>query len=55
MYDRIKVELEGVKQALQSSHAVSTTPLPSKEQDLGDELAQLHRLVDATKTHLHCA
>jgi hypothetical protein len=29
MYDRIEVELRGVQQALQSIHAVSTTPPPS--------------------------
>jgi hypothetical protein len=28
MYNRIKVEFQGVQQALQSSHAVFTAPLP---------------------------
>jgi hypothetical protein len=45
MYDRIETELRGVQQALHSSHAVSTAPLPSEEPELGDEPAQLHRIV----------
>jgi hypothetical protein len=32
MYDRIETELQGVQQALQSSHAVSTTSLPLENQ-----------------------
>jgi hypothetical protein len=47
MYDRIEVELRGVQQALQSSHAVSTAPPPSEAPELGDEPTQLHRLADA--------
>jgi len=39
MYDIIEVELWGVQQVLQSSHAVSTVPLPSGEPELGDEPA----------------
>jgi hypothetical protein len=52
MYNRIEVELRGVQQDLQSSRAVSTTPLPSGEPELGDELTQLRRLGDATEAHL---
>jgi hypothetical protein len=52
MYDRIKVELRGVQQALQSNHAVSTEPPPLEEPKLGDEPAQLHRLANVTKAHL---
>jgi hypothetical protein len=55
MYDRIEVELKGVQHALQSSHAVSTVPLPSEEPELGDEPAQLCRLADVTESHLHRA
>jgi hypothetical protein len=55
MYDRIDVELRGVQQALQSSHAVSTTPPPSKAPELGDEPAQLCRLADATEARLRHA
>jgi hypothetical protein len=49
MYDIIKVEFQGVQQALHSSCAMSTVPLPTGEPELGDELAKLHRLVDAVK------
>jgi hypothetical protein len=52
MYDRIEVKLRGVQQDLQSSRAVSTAPLPSGEPELGDELAQLHRIADAVEAHL---
>jgi phosphoribosylanthranilate isomerase len=55
MYDRVEVELRGVQQALQSSRAVSTVPLPSEEPELGDEPTQLRRLADATEAHLHRA
>jgi hypothetical protein len=37
MYDRIEVELKGVQHALQSIHAVSTAPPPSKTPELGDD------------------
>jgi hypothetical protein len=52
MYDRIKVKLQGVQQSLQSSRTVSTTPLPSREPELGDETSQLHRLADAVEARL---
>jgi hypothetical protein len=55
MYDRIEVELIGVQQALQSSHAVSTAPPPLEEPELGDEPAQLHRLANVRKSHLRRA
>jgi hypothetical protein len=41
IYDRIETELRGVQHVVQSSHAVSTTPPPSEEPELGDEPAQL--------------
>jgi hypothetical protein len=49
MYNRIEVELQGVQQALQSSRVVSTAP---GEPELGDEPAQLHRLVDTVEARL---
>jgi hypothetical protein len=52
MYDRIEVKLQGVQQSLQFSRSVSTAPLPSGEQELGDEPSQLRRLADATEAHL---
>jgi hypothetical protein len=52
MYERIEAELRGVQQALHSSRAVSTAPPPSEETELGDEPAQLRRIVDATEAHL---
>jgi hypothetical protein len=55
MYDRIETELRGVQQALHSSRAVSTVPLPSEEPELGDEPTQLHRIADVTEAHLHRA
>jgi hypothetical protein len=53
MYDRIESELRGVQQALYSNNVVSTAPPPSKEPELGDEPAQLHRIADVTEAHLH--
>jgi hypothetical protein len=52
MYDRIEIELRGVQQALHSNHAVSSAAPPSDEIELGDEFAQLHRIVDATEACL---
>jgi hypothetical protein len=37
MYDRIKEKLKELQQALYSSHATSTTPLPLEGEELGDE------------------
>jgi hypothetical protein len=52
MFDRIEIELIGVQQAIQSIRAVSIAPPPSKEPELGDELAQINRIADTTKAHL---
>jgi hypothetical protein len=52
MYDRIEFKLRGVQQTLQSRHTVSTMPLPLGEPDLGDELAQLHRLAETIEACL---
>jgi hypothetical protein len=53
MYEIIEAELRGVQQALHSSHIVSTTPPPLEEIELGYELAQLHKIADATEARLH--
>jgi hypothetical protein len=42
VFSRIKDEIQGVQQEIQSSRAVSTGPLPSRTQELGDETSQLH-------------
>jgi hypothetical protein len=42
VFNQIKGELQEVQQALQFSHAVSTTPLKIGTEEPGDELAQLH-------------
>jgi hypothetical protein len=55
MYNRIEVKLRGVQQALQSSRAMSTAPLPSGELELGNEPAQLHRLANAVEVRLRRA
>jgi hypothetical protein len=55
VFNRIKVELQGVQQALQSSRAVSTVPLPSETPELGDEPAQLHRIADTVEARLRRA
>jgi hypothetical protein len=52
MYEIIEADLRGVHQAHHSSHRVSTMPPPSKETKLGDDHAQLRRIVDETKDHL---
>jgi hypothetical protein len=55
VFNQIKVELQGVQQALQSSYAVSTTPLPLETPELGDEPDQLHRITDTVESHLRRA
>jgi hypothetical protein len=49
LYKKIEKELKDIKQALYSSHAVSTTPSSSKNVELGYDPTQLRRLVDATE------
>jgi hypothetical protein len=49
VFNRTRDELQGVKQAIQSSCTVSTTPLPSGTLELGDEPAQLHWIVDTVE------
>jgi hypothetical protein len=55
MYEKIDTELRGVQEALHSIRAVSIMPPPSEEPELGDESAQLCRIVDVTEAHLHRA
>jgi hypothetical protein len=55
VFSRIRDEIQGVQQAIQSSRAVSTAPLPSGTPELGDEPTQLHRIVDTVEAHLRRA
>jgi hypothetical protein len=55
VFNRLKVELQGVQQALQPNHTVSIEPLPSETPELGDELAQLHHIADTVESHLRRA
>jgi hypothetical protein len=47
------VDLKGVQQDLYSSRAMSTALLSAGDIDVGDEPAQLRRLVDSREVHLH--
>jgi hypothetical protein len=55
VFNQIKDELQGVQQALQSSHTVSTAPLSAGTTELGDEPAQLHRIADTVEARLRRA
>jgi hypothetical protein len=55
VFSRIKVELQEVQQALQSSRAVSTAPLSAGTPEIGDEPAQLHQIADTVEAHLRRA
>jgi hypothetical protein len=55
MYSQIEIALQGVQQALQSSRAISTTPLPEGTTEVGDESVQLHKIVDAVEVRLRHA
>ena len=55
MYNRIEIELQGVQQALQSSRAVSTAPLPEGTTEQGDEPVQLHNIANTFEVHLRKA
>jgi hypothetical protein len=52
MYNLIDIELQGVQQALQSSHAISTAPLTAGTIEPRDEPAQLHQIVDKVEARL---
>jgi hypothetical protein len=53
MYNWIEADLKGVQQSLYSSRAMSTALLSSGGIEVGYEPAQLHRIVDVEKAHLH--
>jgi hypothetical protein len=52
VFNWIKDELQGVQQELQSSCIVSIAPLSVGTSELGDEPAQLHRIIDTIKAFL---
>jgi hypothetical protein len=52
VFQRIKDDLQGVQQELQSSQTFSIVPLPSETPELGDEPAQLHCIDDTVKALL---
>jgi ElaB/YqjD/DUF883 family membrane-anchored ribosome-binding protein len=52
MFSRIKVEFPEVHQTLQSSRALSIMPLMTGTLETGDELAQLHRILDTVESLL---
>jgi hypothetical protein len=53
MFDRIEADLKGVQQALYSSRAVSTAPLPAGDIEVGYEPTHLCILEDSIEAHLH--
>jgi hypothetical protein len=55
MYEKIEVELREVQHALHSIRAVSTTPPPSEDIELGDEPTQLCKLADVIEARLRRA
>jgi hypothetical protein len=52
LFNRIKGELKEVQQALQSSQAVSTTPMIRKTSGTCDEPTQLHQITDQVEACL---
>jgi hypothetical protein len=52
MYNRIEIVLQGVQQALQSSRAVSTAPLPEGTTEEEDEPVQLCKIADTVEVCL---
>jgi hypothetical protein len=52
MYSQIDITLQGVQQALQSSRAISTAPLPEGTTKVGDESVQLWNIVDTVEVRL---
>jgi hypothetical protein len=52
IFSRIKVKFQEVEQVLQSSCVVSTFHLPTGTSELGDELAQIHQIVDTVEARL---
>jgi hypothetical protein len=52
MYNRIEIELQGVQQDLQSSHAVSSASLPEGTTKEGNEPVQLHKIDEIVEVRL---
>jgi two-component sensor histidine kinase len=52
VFHRIKDELQGVQQELQSSRATFTAPLPLETPEMEYESAELHRIADIVKAFL---
>ena len=52
MYSQIEIALQGVQQALQSSQAISTTPLLEGTIEVGYESVQLCKIVDTIEVCL---
>jgi hypothetical protein len=52
MYSHIEIELQGVQQELQPRSAVSIATLSVGTPEVGDEPAQLHRIMDSIEAHL---
>jgi hypothetical protein len=55
MYIQIEIVLQGVQHALQSSQAISTTPLPEGKVEKGDESVQLRKIADTIEVRLRRA
>jgi hypothetical protein len=47
LYERVMKELKEIQQAIQLIYAVPIAPSSSQDVELGDEPAQLRRLIDA--------
>jgi hypothetical protein len=52
MYIQIEITLQGVQQALQSSRAISTAPLPEGTKEVGDESVQPRKTDDIDEVRL---
>jgi hypothetical protein len=55
MYRQIEIVLQGVQQALQSSRAISTAPLPEGTTEVENEFVQFHKIVDTVEVSLRHA
>jgi hypothetical protein len=55
MYNGIKIVLQGVQQALQSSRTVSTAPLLQVTTEEEDEPVQIHKIADTVEVFLRKA
>jgi ElaB/YqjD/DUF883 family membrane-anchored ribosome-binding protein len=55
MYNRIEIKLQGVQQALQSSHIVSSVTPPEGTTKEGNESIQLHKIANTVEVRLRKA